>query len=333
MTTLIVQCKLEAVQRDVNSVCRRLNESNIDIRFLTSRFTNIISITEAMIEKNTSKMNFTEDLRMNLLSLNAKSKQIAAIKDYVGPSRTSSDIEINNLRMVAEALSIVKDKLAGFKHLEVMDSLIDDHLSNMQTMDIKAQLIEKQCDILESFLRWFKAKAEDADINLNELANREPNKEITQKAHNLMVSVLDVCRLGKSSHARLLFLLEIVTEFGEELGTKFVKEFLNIPCWIFLTLFPQLFSYLNDDSNAFYLPIIERLLEMYPEPMIYALSVATDEAGGLPQQSSNRDILRSMLNNKCDNCSTHLKFIRSMECLLNPDQRLRSWLESLYLNV
>jgi hypothetical protein len=331
LVSLIVKSKLDGIARDINFISRRLDESNINAKFLSSRFDKVTQIIESSIGRSTGLLNFAQELQLTLLHLDTRGKEITAMKDYIGPTHASAEVENQYLQMIQKTLPIINEKLSSFASIEAFESMIgQDDTANRE---MKVKLIQKGADITESFLRWFKAKAEEKGQSLRSLSMREPERNILEAARELVGWVSDLAKQGHMSHPKLLFLLEIVTEFGDELSDQFLDCFKDVPVWIFLKWLPQIMSYLIDDKNEFYLPIIEKLLSRYPEPVIYALSVATDESTSVRQPSKNIRAMADLLRSQSGKFSTQLKFIRAMECLLHPDQRLKAWLDLMEENI
>ena len=322
---LIVQSRLEGIDRDINFISRLMDESNINLKFLNTRFAKVSQLMDGLMMKKQGRLNFLEDLKFTLLRLKTKTREIAAIKDYLGPS--NSETEEQYLNLITESLPLVANKIKSFDQLESFESLIESSTSNLAEM--KAKLYQTACDITESYLRWFKAKASDQGLTLRQLDQREPQAQICQTARNLVENVAQLTQFGVVDHSKLLFTLETVVEFAEDLGDYFCEQFLNVPCWIFIKWIPQIMSYLNFRSNSFFIPLVEKLMDRYPEPLIYALSVATDAAVPNEHECKNIRQLRELLGKKVSLDSTHRKFIRSLECLLHPDQRIKEWLDLL----
>lgn len=329
MANLIVMSRLEGIDRDINFISRQMDESNINLKFLNTRFAKLDQLRESLSPKG--KVETLEDLKFTLLKLKTKTREIGAIKDYLGPG--NFDTEEQYLNLIWESLPLATDKIKSVNNLENFESLLEKDPSSSDLPEIKAKLYQTTCEIIESYLRWFKAKAMDQNLSLRKLDSLETNCRIIEVSRQLISSVAQLTQLGIIDHSKLLFTLEIVVEFGPELGEFFVAEFNDVPCWIFIKWIPQIMSYLNFKANAFFLPVIERLMDRYPEPVIYALSVATDAPLGIGQESTNLTRLKAILDRKINVDSTHKKFIRSLECLLHPDQRLKEWLDLLEENA
>lgn len=329
VASLIVQSRLEGIDRDINFISRQMDESNINLKFLNTRFQKLDQLRDNLTPKN--GLDTLKDLRFSLLKLKTKTREIAAIKDYLGPA--SNETEDQYIPLIWDSLSLAGEKIKSVDQIENFEKLMEGEKSSSELPDIKAKLYQTTCEITESYLRWFKAKASDQNLSLNKLASLEPQNRIFEVAKELVTNVAHLTHLGIVDHSKLLFTLEIVVEFGETLGIHFTSQFNDAPCWIFIKWIPQIMSYLNFDVNGFFLPLIEKIMEKYPEPAIYAISVAIDSQLPSERESQNIKKLRTLLQRKIGEESSHKKFIRSLECLLHPDQRLKEWLDLLEDNA
>ena len=81
-------------------------------------------------------------------------------------------------------------------------------------------------------------------------------------------------------------------------------------------------SYLNFESGSCLLWLVDKLLRQYPEPMVPAICVCIDpEKDSLTSDPKlvNLQKLKEMLQPRIETNSTHFKFIRALEYLLDPD--------------
>jgi hypothetical protein len=329
VANLIVQSRLEGIDRDINFISRQMDESNINLKFLNSRFQKLDQLRENLTPKN--GLDSLKEIRFSLLKLKTKTREIAAIKDYLGPA--CSENEDQYIPLIWESLSLATDKIKSVGQMENFEKLVEGESSGSDLPEIKAKLYQTTCEITENYLRWFKAKASDQNLSLSKLASIEPFNRILEVAKELVTNVAQLTNLGIVDHSKLLFTFEIVVEFGEDLGQYFITQFSDAPSWIFIKWIPQIMSYLNFSANAFFLPLIERVMLKYPEPAIYAISVAVDSQLPPANESHNLKSLRNLLQDKIGDDGSHRKFIRSLECLLHPDQRLKEWLDLLEDNA
>jgi DNA-dependent protein kinase catalytic subunit len=325
VASLIVQSRLEGIDRDINFISRQMDESNINIKFLSSRFQKLDQLRENLSPKE--DMDSLRDLKFSLLKLKTKTREISAIKDYIGPGNQEIEEQYQNLIM--ECLPLAARKIETVDKMEQFEKLVEGESNAAHLVEIKSKLYLTTCDVTENYLRWFKAKASEYNISLNQLDKSEPQSQISEKAKELVIYVAQLTRFGTVDHSKLLFVLEIVAEFGDTLGNLFIEEFEDTPTWIFIKWIPQIMSYLNFQENSFFMPLIKRLLHRYPEPMIYAISVAVDCPIPSDKECNNIKELRELLNQKIGEDGSHKKFIRSLECLLHPDQRLKEWIDLL----
>ena len=81
-------------------------------------------------------------------------------------------------------------------------------------------------------------------------------------------------------------------------------------------------SYLNFESGSCLLWLVDKLLRQYPEPMVPAICVCIDYEKdpftSIPKLL-NMQKIKEMMQLTIGTNSTHLKFIRALEYLLDPD--------------
>ena len=334
--SLIIKSRLDGIDRDINFVSRLMDESNINAKFLNSRFAKVNQVMDFwMSRKETEQVNFIEGLKFSLLKLKTKCKEIAAIRDYLGPASNRTDAEELYLQTVNDTIPIVQTKIELLRERS-QTTFIEDESEGDEFKLIKAKILKKGCDIHENILRWFKSKADLQNIPLSRLENKQ---YLLEHAMNLLQYHADLVSLDSHSESRTLFVLEVVAEFSTELGNQFNERYLKVPCWIFIRWIPQIMSFMKFDRGAGFLPLVERLVKHYPEPMIYSLSVATDDATDFytTQETSsterNTKRLKDIIDKYYPRDCTHLKFIRSMEYLLHPEQRLKVWIDCFEENL
>ena len=329
--SLMVKSKIGGLERDINFISRLMDEKNIDLRFLKSKFSKVNQVIDSVIDMNKDSSDFVLKTRFNLLKLKVKTKEISAIRDYLGPGQGNEEVEAEYFSIISEIMPMVALNIEQLDRKQDVVTQMD--LQDASLADLKMKMLRKGCEVTENILRWYKSKADDLGVSLQSFAAKRPELQVLHHVQQLVKFAADLADYGQIAHSRTLFVLEMTGEFSAEAGAHFLECFRRVPCWIFLKWTPQIMSYLNFDSGSCFLPMIERMLQEYPEPLIYSLSVTTDYSTVFKKPNANIEKLaRALLSNfTADN--THFKFIRAMECLLHPDQRLKSWLDCFEENA
>lgn len=136
--------------------------------------------------------------------------------------------------------------------------------------------------------------------------------------------------MGHIDHSQIILILDLVFQFEGAVADLFIEEFTKLPCWIFLKWLPQIMSYMTTSSYTYFVPIIKNLVRVYPEPCFYSLCVSTDDATSVKKQlSGGRLALREIFETSFKKFTTHHSFVRALECLVHPDQRLKTWMDAI----
>ena len=326
---LMIKSRLCAIDRDINFISRLMDESNINLKFLNTRFVKINQVMNSWLSMGNLSNEFEMEAKFNLLVLKIKAKEIGAIRDYVG--HTSAEAEEQYFGIVNEVMPLVDRQVKAIESKLLLGIAMDIEGDN-GLVDLKMKTLKKGCEVIENILRWYKSKADSQGSNLKKLDSEDLSQNIMSNVKKLIYYTSDLVGYGFVAHSRILFVLEMTAEFSYELGDYFNECFKMVPCWIFLKWLPQIMSYLNFEAGSCFLPLVERLLLKYPEPLIYSLSVTTDYSMIFKKENSNVEKLGEILRKHFSEESTHLKFIRAMEYLLHPDQRLKSWLDCIEEN-
>jgi hypothetical protein len=92
-------------------------------------------------------------------------------------------------------------------------------------------------------------------------------------------------------------------------------------------------SFMNFDSGEAFIPLITKMAVGYPEPVYYAMSVTTDFSTIFGKQNRCISMLCDIMDRHFGKEWTHHKFVRSMEWMLHPDQRVKTWMDCIDENV
>jgi hypothetical protein len=324
LANLMVHSGLKGISRDVNYISREMDGSKINLEFLNNRFKKLDLIIENLTPKN--GLDSLDSMRFSLLKILTKSRKISAIKDYLGPAFSENEDQYIPL-ICEESLSLATDNIKKVGKIENLEKLIGKEYSGADLLKIKAKLYQTICEITENYMRWFKAKASDQNLSLSNFSNREPVNRILEVAKELVTNVAQLTNLGIFDHSKLLFTFEIVVEFSVDLGLYFIKEFNEVPLWIYIKWMPQLIGYLNNERNAFWLPVIKRILDRYREPVIYAICAAIDARLWPLDKNSNLRELQSMMEDQGGDRGIHMMFISHLESSYSSSLSLLSnWL-------
>ena len=141
-------------------------------------------------------------------------------------------------------------------------------------LDIHKKFLKEASSLSETVVRWFKEKS-----GLENKALQVYNDEISLNliSCQLIRWMAELVKIGSVDHSKIILILDLVFELGDDVAEAFNDSFKDISPWIFLKWLPQLMSYMNTPNYKFFLPLIERLIQAYPEPCFYAISVTIDE--------------------------------------------------------
>jgi DNA-dependent protein kinase catalytic subunit len=326
--SIFIQSKLDGFERDANFITRVLDESSINIKFINTRFSKINQIMDFWMKKknNTANVQFEENINFSLLNLKTKIKEMDAIKDYLGPN-CEEEVSNQYLKLLHESMDIAKDKISKLEARE------NNLLVELDNTSYKSKILKKASNLTENVLRWYKIKAENAKISLKQYAEQERKIAIVDLARNFIKYTSGLCAQGKIIPSKVLFVLEMTSEFSSELGTLFWDCFKTVPTWIFLKWLPQIMSFMNFDSGEAFIPLITKMAVGYPEPVYYAMSVTTDFSTIFGKQNRCISMLCDIMDRHFGKEWTHHKFVRSMEWMLHPDQRVKTWMDCIDENV
>jgi hypothetical protein len=327
---LMVKSKIEGMERDINFISRLMNESNIDLKFLENRFSKIDSVMDYWMDRKQQANHHLDSLKFSLLKLKTKAKEIACIRDYIGPGENTAEVEQKYLQLIQECIPIVVDKMNSLQSADQSEWLLG--VEKDDQLVLQGKMLRKGCDISESLIRWYKSKAEKTGQSLREVALKEGGVDIFGTAKLLLKFTSELLKYGFFDQSRVLFALEITLELSDLLGSHFQLCFEKVPLWVFLKWIPQILSYMNLHAGNCFIWILEKLLITYPEPTISALSVAIDPSC-IYTPSPNILQLRNIFDRLVGKDSTQVKFIRALECLVHPDQRLKTWLDAFEENA
>lgn len=141
------------------------------------------------------------------------------------------------------------------------------------------QALKESCGMIENVLRWFKEKMEREDSKETRLGDYDSSQiDIESLARSLISWSARLIKMGHIDHSQIILILDLVHQFEGAVAELFIEEFGKLPCWIFLKWLPQIMSYMTTSSYTYFVPIIENLVKVYPEPCFYSLSVSTDDA-------------------------------------------------------
>lgn len=79
-------------------------------------------------------------------------------------------------------------------------------------------------------------------------------------------------------------------------------------------------SYMNTPSYVYFIEIIENMIQLYPEPCFYSLSVTIDDLlTASANCSKGYTALRELFDKYYRNYTTHKSFVRALECMVHPE--------------
>lgn len=321
---LLVKSKLSGVVRDIEFLSRVVDESTLTLGFLVKKFSKVKKMLDYCLEKKEGASQ-TLQLNYSFLELKTRVEKLQRIRDYFGPEKVGDD----STMFIDEALAIIDDMNDNIVQVEeycsYQDLIIHGDISEYHAM--KKKMVVEGAGMAETVLRWFKEKANNTKKPLSEFG---AEVSIGMISNQLIRWVADLVSLGNFDQAKIILILDLVFELGGDTAIAFTECFNKIPSWIFLKWLPQLMSYMNSKSYKAFYPVIERMAKEYPEPCFYQISTSIDDLiwkeGSIGEGVS---ALKLLYTNLYSEFTTHKSFIRALECMVHPEQRLGLWLDEM----